>query len=177
MSTPRDFHENGCWKMRCPRSPAKNRRVWTVRSERGEETQIERRSCPGPRRRPRSRTADSWLFAIAAANEVNNLGMRDQVTRLQPGARPARKSTTSTARCASGSRVFLPSRATSRYASQLSNCHASTTCSHSSEQEMQAELVGSDGCRGISEQFSRSVRRCQRRLADDATCKGAARWH
>ena len=25
MSTPRDFQENGCWKIRWPRSPAKNR--------------------------------------------------------------------------------------------------------------------------------------------------------
>jgi hypothetical protein len=23
MSTPRAFHENGCWKIRCPKSPAK----------------------------------------------------------------------------------------------------------------------------------------------------------
>ena len=35
------------------------------------------------------------------------------------------------ARCGSGSLVFRPSRATSRYASHVSNCHASTTCSHS----------------------------------------------
>ena len=33
--------------------------------------------------------------------------------------------------CGSGNRVLRPSRATSRYDSHDSNCHASTTCSHS----------------------------------------------
>ena len=35
------------------------------------------------------------------------------------------------ARCGSFSRVLRPNRITSRYESHESNCHASTTCSHS----------------------------------------------
>ena len=39
--------------------------------------------------------------------------------------------------------VFLPSRATSRYASQPSNCQASTTCSHSVTRKWSANLCPS----------------------------------
>ena len=40
MSTPSAFQENGCWKMRWPRSPAKNSALGLRAAERGEEPQL-----------------------------------------------------------------------------------------------------------------------------------------
>ena len=57
----------------------------------------------------------------------------------------------------SGSRVFRPSRATSRYASQLSSCQASTTWSHSVNRNCGTELVIGDGCARLHESASRTV--------------------
>ena len=69
-------------------------------------------------------------FGHAVASLVN---MPDRVIifRDKRSARTRSKIDQRIARCGSGSLVFRPSRTTSRYASHVSNCHASTTCSHS----------------------------------------------
>ncbi len=40
MSTPSAFQEKGCWKMRWPRSPAKNRALRPAAAQRGQEAQL-----------------------------------------------------------------------------------------------------------------------------------------
>ena len=40
MSTPSAFQEKGCWKMRWPRSPEKNRPFSAYRRDCGEEAQL-----------------------------------------------------------------------------------------------------------------------------------------
>ena len=68
--------------------------------------------------------------ASAAARAVNMPACVVSRSAINP-LRTCSKTVHSTARCASGSLVLRPSRVTSRYDSHVSNCQASTTCSHS----------------------------------------------
>jgi hypothetical protein len=132
MSTPRDFHENGCWNIRCPRSPAKKSAFGL--------------SLPSAAKNRRCATLISWassttawskitacLFVIILAKALNRSA---SVTRFlfRSSFRTISKIDQRVWRCASGSLVLRPSRATSRYSSQVSSCQASTTCSHVSNQ-------------------------------------------
>ena len=71
------------------------------------------------------RVVDRALLATALAIRPDGTidGFQDKV-QLDP-------SEERTYSFGSGRRVFRPKRRTSRYPSQLCNCHASTTCSHS----------------------------------------------
>jgi hypothetical protein len=159
ISTPSDFHEKSCWKIRWPRSPAKKRALG-----RFPPNAAKKRSCDTLMSCASSTTAKSngglWLAASAVASAVN-MAACVKMPRSLICLCNRSKMDHKIARCASGSRVLRPSRATSRYAAQLSNCHASTTCSHSVNRKCGLNLwalTASDAARRSSFTSSRLAR-------------------
>ncbi len=112
MSTPRDFQENGCSKIRWPRSPAKKRALGL-----SPPSAASSRRWAGLKSCASSTTAKSnttlLFFAIAAASEVNICAVVISLRDCKP-TRTRSKMDHKTLRCASGSRVFRPRRTTSR---------------------------------------------------------------
>ena len=81
-----------------------------------------------------------FLLSATAAASFVNIAERVIMSRDARPARTCLNIDQRIARRASGSRVFLPRRATSRYPSQVPNCHASTTCSHSVSKNLPLNL-------------------------------------
>ena len=125
--------------MRWPRSPAKNRPSGRPPlAPRGSASR--RRRGPAPRRRRRNQKAAS------PPSQTRRSAGRTRPARSRACARPARRASRSNiaqscSRCFPPIRVLRPSRATSRYSSQLRSFQASTTSVHSFEQEVRRELV------------------------------------
>ena len=115
--------------MRWPRSPAKNKPFG-----RSAPIAARNRICDTLKSWASSTTAKLKGSGVPAAkncpNLVNNAASVSR-PRASSAARTCSKIDQSTRRCDSDNRVLRPSRATSRYASQLSSCQASTSCSHS----------------------------------------------
>ena len=80
------------------------------------------------------------LFLVSAAARVVNIPAWVVSLLLISPTRICSKIDHSTARWASGNLVLRPKRATSRYASLVSNCQASTTCSHSVSKKCRLNL-------------------------------------
>ena len=104
-STPSDFQENGCWKMRWPRSPAKNRP-----SGRPPPSAARKRSSATPRSCASSTTAKSKGACPSAAavggQSREDVRPGDSALRSSSPSRTRSKIAHSTSRCLPPSRVL-----------------------------------------------------------------------
>ena len=112
MSTPSDRQEKGTWKMRCPRSPAKKRRIGPAPSQRGDEAELGHAHVLG------LVDQNVVIGPSLASREVGRkptvqLRLGEELFSLSE-VRTRSKIAQSACRCFSGSLVFRPRRATSR---------------------------------------------------------------
>ena len=128
-SRPSAFQEKGCWNIRWPRSPAKKRP-----SDLLPANILRNRASATLRSWASSTTAKSkGSFAVAAKCSVTLPNTPAPVIRFRSASPASTRSKMDQriSRCLPPMRVLRPSRETSRYASQVFSCHASTTSAHS----------------------------------------------
>ena len=82
---PNPFHENGCWKMRWPRSPAKKQRIRSLGDDGAEEPQFCDAEILLPRRRPHDRTVAPKAASHASLARSNRPAGVGQPLVLQAG--------------------------------------------------------------------------------------------
>ena len=172
MSTPSARQENGCWKIRCPRSPAKNSAFG-----RSPPSAAKNRRCATPMSCASSTTTKSYgAAARCRASSASRVNIPDSVSRpsaLEPVAHPLEDRPQHRA-------LLLRQPGLAAEPAHVAivlpgpSCQASTTCSHSGEQEVRAGSVRPRCARTPRARSSRSARggairgspACARRAAD-----------